>query len=311
MSKTKKNNAPRKNQKAQKPGPRKSKSPSAALDSAGLAYSRLLSNPCGAPLTHPVYAGAESGFLFRAEQFANFGDVPLATSGVIHWTPGYPNFNSTELLALATSSGAASGTMGVGTDNAGRGFLLANAKGARCVAACLRVTYPGTESGRSGRIHYGHTPAGTIDSGQSVTPNGVAQLLQHYSRTPADTVELIWKPNTADMQIVDPTEVASASLRDQRASITVAWAGLPVQTGLTFHFTCIYEWFPAVSIGLSSNVLGKSLSRNTLDDVVNYLLRNGETFVRAAHLNGALPSILSSVYGMMASSSHSKPRINM
>jgi hypothetical protein len=139
----------------------------------------------------------------------------------------------------------------------------------------------------------------------------VAQLLQHYSRTPADTVELIWKPNTADMQIVDPTEVASASLRDQRASITVAWAGLPVQTGLTFHFTCIYEWFPAVSIGLSSNTLGKSLSRNTLDDVVNYLLRNGETFVRAAHLNGALPSILSSVYGMMATSSHSKPRINM
>jgi len=311
MSKTKKNNASRKNQTPKKSGLRKSKSPSSALDSAGLAYSKLLSDPCGSPLVPPVYTGSESGFLFRAEQFANFGDVPLATSGCLHWTPGYPNSSSTELLALATASGAASGTMGVATDSAGRSFLLANAKGCRCVAACLRVTYPGTESGRSGRIHYGHAPAGTLDAGQSVSPNGYAQLLQHYSRTPADTIELIWKPNAADMNVVDPSETAIPALRDQRASICVAWAGLPVQTGLTFHFTAVYEWFPSAGIGLASNTIGKSLSRNTLDDIVNFLIRNGETFVRGAHLNGALPSILSSVYGMMASRQHTRARISM
>jgi len=308
---SKKTSNAKKSQKPKRAGPRKSKSTASGLDSSALAYAKLLSDPCQAPLVHPIYTGSDAGFLFRAEQFATIGNVPAGTSGVLHWTPGYPNANSTELVAVVTASGSTAGTTAIATDSAGRSFLQGSAKGARCVAACLRVTFPGAESTRSGRVHFGHVPAGTLDAGQSITPDGMGQLLQHYSRTPADTIELIWKPSAADMLVVDPSEGAQATLRDQRGAITVAWAGLPVQVGLTFHFTAVYEWFPITNIGLSSNTLGKSPSRNTLDDIINYLIRTGDTFVRTAHHSGAIPHMLSTVYGLMATRGFSRPRINM
>lgn len=260
---------------------RKAGAPGAVgLDAGGAAYARLLMDPCNAPLVHPVYPGGDAGFLFRAESFSNFGGGVGETAGTFHWTPGYVNASTSELIVNGSVAGGTTGSFVINSSSPGRGFLTSNSKGMRCVAACVKVTYPGAESTRAGRVHYGLTNAGMIDVGNSLTPDAVAQTLQHYSRTPAETFEIIWKPNVADTEFNDPTETSGALIRDRKSSVTVSWAGLPAAIGLTFHMTAIYEWTPATGLGVGHNALGKNQSRNTLDDVVDSVIKSGFGFVR-------------------------------
>lgn len=275
------------------------------LDDRGLAFARLLVDPCNAPLVGPVYPGGDAGFLFRAESFFTLGTAALETSGIVHWTPGYVNSTNTELLSGTSAGGGATTTMTGRTDNPGKTFLATNARGVRCVAACMKVTYPGAESARAGRVHFGSTQASSVDSGNVITPDSVAQLLQNYSRTPADTIELVWKPNIADTEFNDPAESAGPVIRDRKSALTVAWAGLPASVGLTFHLTAVYEWTPALGLGVGHNTNGKVQSRNSLDDVLDYVIQRGFKWARSAameagnHVIPALAATVSNTFGIM------------
>jgi len=121
-----------------------------------------------------------------------------------------------------------------------------------------------------------------LDLGASVTADNVAQTLQHFTRTPAETIELVWKPNIADTEFNDPTETGALQIKDRKSAMTVAWAGLPAATGIIFHFTAVYEWTPTIGQGIGHNALGKAISRNSLDDVIDTLIQNGFSFVRGA-----------------------------
>jgi len=271
------------NKKVQK---RKDKSKSVVvargLDSYAMAYAKLLSDPCAAPLVHPVYPGGDAGFLFRADSVLTFAGGATDTSGFVHWTPGYVNSSNSDLIVGAGALPSTALTAATQGSGPGKAFLGANAFGARCVAACLKISYPGAESTRAGRLHYGHTQGGTIDSGDSVTVDGIAPLLQHYTRTPPEIVEVVWRPGIADTEFNDPAAAASAPIKDRKSSITVAWAGVPGATGMTFHFTAIYEWTPKPTVGVSTNVSGKNPSANSMDQVLDALTRAGFTWVRNA-----------------------------
>lgn len=278
---------------------------STALDKPAADYAALLADPCNAPLVHPVYAGGDSGFLFRAENFFTFGNTTGVTSGVIHWAPGYVNSTNTELVGQTFATSATSGVVQTFAESPGRGFLGTNARGARCVAACVKISFPGAESARSGRIHYGHTNAGLMDVGDTITADAVGQTLQNYSRTPTDTIEVVWKPGAGDTEFNDPSAAASATMRDRKQAITVAWAGLPAAVGLTFHFTAVYEWTPSYGLGVAHNSLGKNRSRNTLDNVVDTLIDRGFTFVRdmgaaaMGPMSGAALGMMQRAFGLM------------
>lgn len=282
------------------------------LDASATAYARLLADPCNAPLAHPVYPGGDAGFLFRAESFITLGAGATDTSGILHWTPGYINSTGTEMLFTATTGGSTAGTLAAFSSAPGKAFLTAQSKAARCIAACVKVTFPGSESARGGRLHYGQTNAGLIDSGNSVTPDAVALSLQHFNRVPPQTTELIWKPNIADTEMNDPSEAASPLLRDRKAALTIAWAGLPVATGLTFHFTAVYEWTPLPGSGVGHNSLGKNRTRNSLDDVLDTLIGSGFGFVRhaagmvgGAFANGVVNTV-STMFGSMPAQSRTR-----
>lgn len=253
-----------------------------ALDQAALDYARLLADPCNAPVVHPIYPGTDAGFLFRAENFFPVGETTGATGGVFHWVPGYVNGNNTECLFMNSTSGGSVLALNNVGNTPGKSFLNNNARGARCIAACMKLSFPGSEANRSGRVHFGHTTAGMLLNGDTVSVDQVAQTLQHYTRTPADVIEIIWKPNLADAELFDPTETAVAPVRDRKSAITVAFTGLPVATGMTLHLTAVYEWTPAPNQGIAHNALGKARSRNTWDDVQDYLVEGGFTFVRHA-----------------------------
>lgn len=291
------------------------------LDSRAQEYARLLVDPCGAPLCHPVYPGGDSGFLFRAESIASFGGGSTETAGIVHWCPGYTNYNSTELLVSSGATSSTSLTLAVSGTGPGRTFLGDNASAVRCVAACLKITYPGAEQARSGRIHYGHTTAGVLDSGSSVSVDDIAPLVQNYGRTPPETVEVIWRPNIADTEFNDPTANANAAIRDRKSAITVGWAGIPVSTGMTFHFTAVYEWLPKSGKGLAGDVSGKNTSSNTMDDVLD-TINQGFSWVRGPLHNmastigvgmgrGAINALATNVaayYGLMSARQGRAPR---
>lgn len=282
------------------------------LDGKAYDYARLLMDPCGGPVVHPVFTGVSPGVVQRSESFTTHGTQPTTTAGVIHWVPGYINSSNTEVLIqeAANSSTAAATTVLVTAP--GKTFLAANSKAVRCIAACLRITFPGSESTRSGRVHYGHTTGGLIDLGNSVTADNVAQALTNFTRTPPEAIELVWKPSAADQDFCDPTEAASAPIRDRRSALTVAFAGLPVAVGMTFHFTAVYEWLPAIGLGVASDV-NQVGSTNSLDDVLRWVANTGFKYVRQMGMSpGQVPDMRSAavnmagLYGLMAA----RPRRN-
>lgn len=274
-----------------------------SLDSAAADYARLLMDPCGSKLVHPIFPGGDAGFLFRADAFLGVGVAGGDTAGVIHWVPSYVNNSTTELIGFSgPSSTTSTATTVVSNGTPGRAFLINNARGVRCVAACMKVTFSGAESARAGRIHYGMTTAGLLDLGVTNTVDGVAQTLQHFTRTPPDTIEIVWRPNIADTEFNDPSENASAVIRDRKSAITMAYAGLPAGVGVTIHLTAVYEWTPNVNVGISHNAMGKAESRNSLDDVLDAIKRTGFHYVRyAGQVAGAAlgQATMGAMYGLM------------
>lgn len=282
-----------------------------SLDSAATSYARLLADPCNAPLVHPVYSGAEGGYLVRVDNFYTLGVSAGSTSGILVWTPGAIGTTNSELVGFETNNPAVAGSVSAIATAPGKTFLQA-ASNVRCVAACMKASYPGSESTRSGRVHFGQLSGSAVDVGDTPAVDNVSLLLPYYSRTPADIVEVIWKPNDADQLFTDPNAVTLASEKDRKAAIGFAWAGLPATTGMTFHMTAVYEWQPAVGRGLAVPNLSKSPSNNSLDHVVNYLINKGFNFVHGISLSiGAgvtqgLIGTLGNGYGLMPSSTRQR-----
>jgi hypothetical protein len=293
--------------------PRRSRGGGAVLDGAATEYARLLMDPCGARIVHPIFPGGDAGYLFRADSFVTVGVGATDTCGIVHWCPGYLNASNSDLIGGSAATATTSiTTIAVSPSSPGKVFLQTQARGVRCVAACLKVTFPGNEAQRAGRIHYGQTTAGLFDVGEGVTTDNVAQALQHYTRTPADIIEMIWRPNIADTEFNDASATSSAQVRDRKSALTMAYAGLPAGVGLTLHFTAVYEWTPATGVGIGHNTMGKAVSRNTLDDVLDAIKSTGFQYIRQAAMTAgqsAMAGAMASVYGRMGAIPHTR-RLN-
>lgn len=276
------------------------------LDGQAIDYAKLLLDPCGARLTHPVYAGGEGGYIVRTETFTTFFNGPGITAGIFHWAPGAVNSSNTELLF----TNVANGTTVANATSTGAGpgkTFLANTSVARCVAACVKIGYSGSESSRAGRIFYGRTSASLINNSDPVVPQTVMGALPYYSRTPVNEIEVIWTPNDADQLFTDPNEAEGPQDRRRRAAITVAASSLPADVGLTFRMTAIYEWQPTNDIGIAVPANSRSTSNNTLDHVLTAVQNalNGAASM-AGHAAGsfatsALGTVMGNVYGQIPS----------
>lgn len=258
----------------------KARKPGNGLDASAIAYARLLANPCSEILAHPVYGGTEGGYLLRCEAFLNIGTAAGITAGTLQWCPGLMGPNNTEILYTQCSGPTVADTATVYSGAPGKAFLSTTASNIRCVAACMKVSYPGAELDRSGRLHFGGCSGSMIDAGQVLTPDQLSSSLEHYTRTPAGEIEIVWKPNSADQMFTDPS-VANASIeKDRKSAIAFAFAGLKSAVGLNIRFTAVYEWQPAINQGLAVPNTSRSLSNNSLDQVVNAVQATGFKFIR-------------------------------
>ncbi|APG76263.1 hypothetical protein 2 [Changjiang tombus-like virus 6] len=294
---------------------RVAKIPRSPLDAQGLAYARLLADPCNAPLVHPVYSGTEGGYLIRADSFLTVGANALEQAGVFQWVPGGIDALQDNILLGAAANATTAINPGVsGAASPAWDFLTNTASQVRCVAACLRIMYPGSESSRSGRIAFGQASGALLKSGVTVTANNLANTMAHYCRTPADEIEVVWKPNDADQLFRNPALNGALQDLDRRAALVCSFAGLPAATGVVFRMTAVYEWQPRVNEGIAVPNLSKSMSSNTLDDVVNYLIQRGYGFINGAAasaghgLSAGLISGISGVFGVMPSVTTSRSR---
>jgi hypothetical protein len=257
------------------------------LDKMALDYARLLLDPCNAPLSFPVYGGADGSYLVRCESFVSIGNGAGITSGAFQWTPGYigqtVNVGSVDKSILVFGDAAATQPKTVtalGSVSPGWAWIRNNSSEYRAVAACLSVFYAGTELNRSGQLSFGCVTAGLLGGpyfdGVNVTANDVMTGLPNMTRTPEGTLEVLWRPAEGDSIFKDPTtsEETGPSSEDlnRHNSCTVAYGGLTAATGFTCKMTAVYEYKPKIGTGMALPTR-TIRSGNTLAQVLGFIDR--------------------------------------
>lgn len=252
------------------------------LDSAAADYARLLADPCNAPLVHPVYAGGEGGILIRFETDFIVFNGATDTCGVLSWTPGAIGINGGSAVNLLASGAVNSATAvtpayQVVYSSPGCAFLPNNAAAARCVAACMQVYWPGSESNRAGIVFAGNAAARNItNAASSATADWVGNVCSFSSRMPNDHIEVRWRPTDADQMLIDPRTVTPDPEFARRNALVLAVKGIPNTTGVRVRLVAVYEYEPVIGIGIVNPQSSVARSGYTLDDVLNYLDRMGD-----------------------------------
>lgn len=263
-----------------------------SLDAPGLAYARLLADPCNAPLCHPTYGGANGGLLFRARSVFSVNAAAGATAGFLHWTPGAIGTTNSEVAFAEYATTATSGVAaGLGSAAPGKAFLAGTSTSYRPVAACMQVFYLGSETSRQGFVMLDHTLGGFIDLGGSYSTDLLSRGLSQYSRTPGSCSEIVWKPAMGDETWIDPSAVTANVDKDRRGSVTLAWGGLPAAVNLSIVLTAVYEWEPSPAAGLAPATESRSTSRNDVRQVMDYLQSAGTKFVRGVASDAAMGAL--------------------
>lgn len=240
----------------------------AGLGAAGTAYAKLLVDPCNAPLVRGVFDGSGSSSVQRFEvDFIN-DSTALATGMSIAFIPGMAaTFSQT---ATITSDSTAFSynflSASAASNSPGYTFLSTNAASFRCLAACMQVSYPGSEQGRQGVVAAGLLNDTTLlpaivaadgGGGGTTTTSQVRTSLQHVERTPAAMIEIGWQPGFGDQREATfiGGEITNSQVDYQgRNALVVSAAGLPAATGLRIRLVAVYEWQPRFNQGIVASV---------------------------------------------------------
>lgn len=263
-----------------------------SLDKAASEYAELLRNPCNAPLVRGVFAGTGGSLVSRFESDFIIASGGTEVAALLAFIPGAGlTFANTTALTTDTISTTFTGANYL----PGATFLTGSAGSFRCLAACLQVSFPGTELGRSGIVALGVMPASSISpflaaaSGGTATATNAAQIrqiCQHTERMPANMAEILWMPGDGDSAVENPQKVqayttANATDIEDRNAIVLSASGFPVSTGIRIRMVTVYEWTPKISVGAVATV-EPSRSAFSVADVVRTLhLKNPNWYINA------------------------------
>jgi len=241
-------NARKRNQQSskRKPVPRSIAPTQSGFDSASAAYLRLLADPCAADMVAPTYGGTGSGYLMRTKYVLAAGAV---TDSVFEFTPQF----ATQPYRLSTA-----GTTGGALSAAGLVTLptqLVNIAGTyRCVAACMKVYYTGSELTRQGIVASALTGGPYLLAG--VTPieaaPGFAEKSTRYVRLGTEMHEVRWVPQESDQTFVSTTQPETVSDGPaEGATLQMIVVNAPAST-IQYEVTAVWEWTPRTDPGSST-----------------------------------------------------------
>lgn len=198
----------------------------------------MIVDPCGATLKHSAFSGQQG----VVQRFSTTYTMTSATDlyRVFTWIPG--RFRSWSGSGVTGTTGL---TPSYGGLVPGYNFLTNNAQNARCLAACLDVSYLGKELDRAGYVAVGVVPAGTLNSTTLTNTEKTATRLAVKERLPPTDFSLKWYPSNADTEYVVPgAAIPGGDDFDIANSLTFAALGLPAGAQLVVTLTAIYEWNP-------------------------------------------------------------------
>lgn len=262
--------------------------PRSVLDPAGMAYAKLLRDPCNSrPVAfYPGTAGYVQRFSSTFSVGTSYGGC---TAGMLDISPG--NGGQMRLLETVGENTVLSAINQVWSDASrfpGYAFLNSSVcSGFRVLACCAKIFTNANEAARTGFVFYGNLSVAELP----VFGNTVAQLetlVPISTRTPEDQDEVRWFPGTGDTQYV--TFGTDTPNKRECQSIAIGWSGQPPAIGFKVLVTAIVEWLPNTSVGLVESAMQPPASNNTLDHIKRALFNSspswwhqaGKTFVRVA-----------------------------
>jgi len=228
-------------------------------------YARLLSDPCNGPLVSGPFADGRNGIVTRFERDFIINSSATDIAAAIAFIPATGTYYLSN-AAITSDTGAITWTAAVIAT-----FLSTNCAQARCLSSCMQIMWPGTESNRQGVISLTNTPSD--DAFGAPTVQSLRQQAQTTCRMPNEVCEIKWVPTTADLEWQNLKSAPSSITDVGRFSCLAGTAsGIPVSTGVRVRIVAVYEWLPAVGLGLTvPSALPISASRNTFRDVLEFL----------------------------------------
>jgi hypothetical protein len=151
------------------------------------------------------------------------------------------------------------------------------------VAACIQITYLGSEQNRSGIINYGNCNGGTFVLSDTPNTGNASNSFEHFERTPVNTIEVKWRPTAFDQTFKDNQINATNNELSKCGAVGFTFSGLAGAAGLRVRMVAVYEYTPAGAVGIVNTTSSRSTSGNTLDSVINYLDASGDWMTRVGH----------------------------
>lgn len=225
-----------------------------SIDAGAAMFARLLRDPCNAPMCPPTYSGMGTGEYRRYRSI--FKPAVTAVEGSYIFTPGANLMNSGTHIAV----------------NAGTPYTYSNAAPivsntnftqleGRCLAACVKIRYTGSELNRAGVIGLRTAPHQYISQGQSSSFSTDLSLCSQINRIGEVLHEVKFVPGVADEQF---TEMSISVASGELGSFGFSWSGVPGDN-LQVEVTMVIE--QEVGIGLVPTATVPS-SRNTTNQVL-------------------------------------------
>lgn len=208
---------------------------------------RMLSDPCGAEIT-PSAFGGRNGYPQRLSGF-NYVSVPANGACLFAWHPGAGNVTFSTAADASVNFTPTWGTTNNGC-SAPIGALPTISDDVRCLAACLEVTYVGTELDRSGAMGVLAGHADSVVRGGVVT-NVISKMgiANEFGRTPKDTIEIKWVPAELDQQYTNLSDAPTNFFGD-RTAIGFALIAGDKAVAVRLRLTVIYEFLPKSGSGM-------------------------------------------------------------
>lgn len=212
-----------------------------AIDQTAAKWLRLLADPCGADLTSPCYGGSGSGYFARQVQTL----VPPANAVdyMFEFTPSGDNLTIFRYGYSTTPGGA----LGTATTMPLYGLVSGLSVGRRrCIAACVKVQYLGTELERSGLVSSVVLPGAELIGGETITGASTdwSNSMNHTCRL-GEPYEYRWAPGEGDQEWLantfGDTKGTNSTLGN---SLQILLRGIPPGK-VELHLTSCWEWVPA------------------------------------------------------------------
>lgn len=242
------------------------------IDGPAREYAKLLNDPCLGRIVAPIYGTSGTGNYVRVESDFILGAEATAVGAAIIFVPGLLSAaGSGEYPGVITPTTVVSGDSTAIVWNNAYGIqagigLLATFGSVRAVAACLQVSYVGSEQTRAGVVSLTQTTVGTALNLNYL--GSIRQASDRVVKMPDGTLEIKFAPSACNADFL-PCGSAKPDVKSMPA-LLCGVSGIPSSTGVRFRLVQVLEWTPANALGVLSSTIPPR-SDSTLGAVLHHM----------------------------------------